>query len=106
MNISQGFIYGAYYTLVNNITPNVPSGSGVTISTLNSGSITGYYTAPWAGYNTISTTGGFFYINPSVYSDVQQAWGLWISGTFGSTYNLNGSNYYVGIPQLTNPVTP
>ena len=106
LNISQGFIYGAYYTLVNNITTNVPSGSGVTISTLNSGSITGYYTAPWAGYNTISITGGFVYINPSVYSDVQQAWGLWINGTFGSTYNLNGNNYYVGIPQLTNPVTP
>jgi len=104
LNISQGFIYGAYYTLVNNITTNIPYGSGVTISTLNSGCITGYYTAPWAGYNTISITGGFPYISSSYYSDVQQAWGIWVNGAYGGTSNLNGNNYFVGIPQLTNPV--
>jgi len=104
LDISQGLVYGAFFSLANNITTNIPYGSGVTISTLNSGGITGYYTAPWAGYNTISTTGGFVYINSSVYSDVQQAWGLWDNGQLGSTYNLNGSNYFVGIPLMTNPL--
>ena len=113
LDISQGLLYGAFYTLANNISPNVPSGSGVTISTLNSGCITGYYTAPWAGYNTISITGGLStIIGENVnYSDVQQAWGIWDyfgnEGMYANTVSLNqsGANYYyVGIPQLTNPV--
>jgi len=105
LDISQGLIYGAFYTLVNNITTNILYGYGVTISALNSGCITGYYIAPWAGYNTISVTHGFPYINSSLYSDVQQAWGLWINGTYGSTSDQNGVNYYyVGIPQIVNPV--
>ena len=105
LDISQGLIYGAFYTLVNNITTNILYGYGVTISALNSGCITGYYIAPWAGYNTISVTNGFPYINSSLYSDVQQAWGLWINGTYGSTSDQNGVNYYyVGIPQIVNPV--
>jgi hypothetical protein len=113
LSISQGFVYGAFFSLANNITTNIPSGSGVTVSTsLNQPGITGYYIVPWAGYNTISVTGGLSNIigMSGNFSDVQQAWGVWNyfgnEGIYASTVSLNqsGANYYyLGIPQMTNP---
>jgi hypothetical protein len=110
LDLSQGLVYGAFYSYANNITPpqNLPNGNGVTISTLNSAGITGYYIAPWAGYDTFSVTGGVPALNG--YSAIVQAWGLWVNinygNQFGSTSDQNGVNYYyVGIPQITNPVT-
>ena len=134
LNITPGLVYGAYYTLGNPPVlssptywlPSVPTGNGVTISTLNSGGITGYYIVPWAGYDTNSITGGLSsYFNAIIssntdpnlhltilYNDVNQAWGIWnyVSGV-GNVYppttslNQNGINYYyyVGIPQIVNP---
>ena len=134
LNITPGLVYGAYYTLGNppivsspyDWLPSLPNGNGVTVSTLNSGGITGYYIVPWAGYNTNSITGGLSsYFNAIIssntdpnwhftilYNDVNQAWGMWyyVAGA-GNTYasttslNQNGINYYyVGIPQMANPL--
>lgn len=126
IDIKSGQVFGAYYPYANNITPpqNLPNGTGVTVSTLNSGSISGYFIAPWAGYgiynsysasyNTSITNG---ILNPNtllttsqVTLTLQQAWGIWTNinygDQFGSTLTLDNVNYYyVGIPQLTNPVT-
>jgi hypothetical protein len=126
LNITPGLVYGAYFTLgnptiafVSGYTPNVPNGTGVTISTLNSGGITGYYIAPWAGYNTSSITGGIVsYIgqqNLPYYSYVTQAWGVWAYYQTTNTYQIyppttsqtiNGTTYYyyVGIPQMNLPL--
>ena len=118
INIQPGQVYGAFYPYANNITPsqNLPNGNGVTVSTLNSGGITGYYIAPWAGYGcgyeigTNATTTGIPAQNALGYTPYQQAWGVWPITSyglqFGSTITFDNVNYcYVGIPQLTNPVT-
>jgi hypothetical protein len=116
LDLSQGMVYGAYYPYANNITPsqNLPNGPGVTVSTLNSGGITGYYIAPWAGYtNTLfqtSTTSGIPALTTLGFTNIQQAWGVWVNinygDQFGSTITFDNVNYcYVGIPQLTNPIT-
>ena len=77
----------------------------------NYSGISGWYQFPWAGYNTLSTTGGVSAANNAGYSSVQQAWGVWVNpnygNTYGSTISYNNSNYYyVGLPQITNPLTP
>ena len=121
LDITQGLVYGAFFTLGTSpssnsgITQSLPNGNGVTVSTLNSGGITGYYIVPWAGYNTISITGGLVsYIgeqNLPYYSNVIQAWGVWSYDSSTGMYppttslNQNGINYYyVGIPQMANPL--
>jgi photosystem II stability/assembly factor-like uncharacterized protein len=127
INIQPGQVFGAYYPYANNITPpqNLPNGTGVTVSTLNSGSISGYFIAPWAGYGVYLGMSGAYYntcitngiLNPNtplttsqVTLTLQQAWGIWTNinygDQFGSTLTLDNVNYYyVGIPQLTNPIT-
>ena len=125
INIQPGQVFGAYYPYANNITPpqNLPNGTGVTVSTLNSAGITGYFIAPWAGYGVYGVYGAYYntcitngILNtqaPLTTSQVtlttQQAWGIWTNinygDQFGSTLTLDNVNYYVGIPQLTNPVT-
>uniref|UniRef100_A0A6C0EXL5 Uncharacterized protein n=1 Tax=viral metagenome TaxID=1070528 RepID=A0A6C0EXL5_9ZZZZ len=112
IDITQGWVYGAFYSYANNITisQNLPSGTGVTVSTLMSGSIAGYFIAPWAGYDTISVTGGVPALNTLGYTALEQAWGAWVNinagDQFGSTLTSDNVHYYyVGIPQITNPVT-
>ena len=121
LDLNQGLVYGAYFTLGTSPSPNsgitqsLPNGNGVTVSTLNSGGITGYYIVPWAGYNTSSITGGIVsYIgqqNLPYYSYVTQAWGVWSydssTGMYPPTTSLNQNAinyYYVGIPQMANPL--
>lgn len=119
LNITPGLVYGAYYNLnpkAFSFVLSVPNGTGVTISTLNSGGITGYYIAPWAGYNTSSITGGIVsYIgtqNLPYYSYVTQAWGVWDYDSTTNTYpptisqTINGTTYYyyVGMPQMSVPL--
>ena len=122
LDLTQGFVYGSYFTLGTSPSPNsgitqsLPNGNGVTVSTLNSGGITGYYIVPWAGYNTSSITGGIVsYIgqqNLPYYSYVTQAWGVWSYDSSTGMYppttsqTINGITYYyyVGIPQMANPL--
>jgi len=112
LDLSQGLVYSAFYVLANNIYTyeNLPNGNGVQVSTLNSGGITGYYIAPWAGFDTNSVTGGVPILNQQGYSDIQQAWGVWLNPNYGNIYGptstQDGVNYYyVGIPQMAMPLT-
>ena len=76
----------------------------------NASGISGWYQFPWAGYNTFSTTGGISALTSLGYNSISQAWGVWVNPNYGTVYgntvSYNGSNYYyVGLPQITNPIT-
>ena len=117
LDLTQGLVFGSFYSYMNNITPsqNLPNGTGVTFTTLNIPGITGYFIAPWAGYpNTRdlpSTTPGAITPTTQGFTTIQQAWGVWVNinygDQFGSTITYdNGATYcYVGIPQIFSPIT-
>ena len=117
LDLTQGLVFGSFYSYINNITPsqNLPGGTGVTFTTLNYPGVTGYFIAPWAGYNPFGplgtgTTAGVQALFALNFNALQQAWGVWVNisygNQFGSTVTFDNVNYcYVGIPQIVNPIT-
>jgi hypothetical protein len=114
LDLAQGWAFGSFYSYTTNITPsqNLPFGTGATMymSPYNNTCITGYYITPWAGYVAGGTTTGIQEQTNQGFTPIQQAWGVWTNisygDQFGSTLTLDNVNYYyVGIPQIVNPVT-
>ncbi len=118
LDLTQGMVYGSFYSYANNITPsqNLPNGTGVTVSTLNNGTgISGYFIAPWAGYpNTLvppTPTNGTITPTTLGFTTLQQAWGVWVNINYGDqfgstiTYDGGATYCYFGIPQIVNPIT-
>ena len=117
LDITQGFVYNSYYSITSNGNyPNqsYPYGEGTTVNvSIPPNSFVNNFIVPWAGYNTSSITGGVQALNQ--YTSIQQAWGVWgiyaaeSQPTYGTPAQYTTQNgetyyYYVGIPQIINPI--